>query len=252
MKIYLNTVGGTHTPFSEDRVLVGKEIFLDDVAVREMSEGHVVLADGVGGNRAGAVAAFKACKMISELAQPTEADFLRINEAILAQGRSDEARRGMATTLTGVYFDGQGKAWAYHVGNTRLYTIQAGMYLSQLTEDDTVVNYLVRTGKLTEDEALKYPKRNEITACFGGSDPALLRIRLFGLDLKKHRQLMLSCDGIHEALSVDEMEDIIAEEREDLALAAERLVSEAKAKGSTDDCSIVIIDCGAEGDRSWA
>ena len=48
MKVYLNTVGGSHSRFSEDRVLVGQEIFLDDSAVRSLARGNVVVADGVG------------------------------------------------------------------------------------------------------------------------------------------------------------------------------------------------------------
>lgn len=246
MKVYLNTVGGSHSRFSEDRVLVGQEIFLDDSAARSFARGNVVIADGVGGNRAGAVAAFKVCKMISELDAPTEEDFIRINNIIIEQGLADENRRNMATTLTGICFEGSGSAYYYHVGNTRLYSIQAGLYLNQITEDDTVVNHLVKTGKLTEEEAITYPKRNEITACFGGSSPSLLQMTIGDVDLKKHSCFLLTCDGIHESVTIDEMEDILAEDGGDWDLVVERLVATAKVNGSTDDCTAVIIDCTAE------
>ena len=246
MRVYLCSLGGKHTRFSEDRVLVGKEVFLDTAATADLEKGNVVLADGVGGNRAGAVAAFKVCTMISELETPTKDDFARINDVIIEQGRADENRRNMATTLTGINFSGEGAAFVYHVGNTRLYVIQAGMYLKQITEDDTVVNYLVKTGKLSEEEALTYPKRNEITACFGGSSPALLSIKMFDLDLEKQTRFLLTCDGVHEILTIDEMEDIIAECNGDWEDATKRLVNEAFEKGSTDDCSAVIIDCIVE------
>ena len=59
MRAYLNTQNGSAKPYSEDRVLVCDEIFLSDAACCEFQSGNVALADGVGGNRSGAVAAFQ-------------------------------------------------------------------------------------------------------------------------------------------------------------------------------------------------
>ena len=246
MRAYLNTQNGSAKPYSEDRVLVCDEIFLSDAACCEFQSGNVALADGVGGNRSGAVAAFQVCKMLSQLSSPQLDDFLKINNDIIEQGQSDERKSGMATTLTGLCFLSPDKAYAYHVGNTRLYAVQGGMYLKQLTRDDTVVEYLLRTGKISEEEALSYPKRNEITACFGGSNRELLQMSIFPVDIAKNDLFIITCDGIHETLSDDEMEEIVAEDFGDWELVAERLVMTAKQQGSIDDCSVIIIDCSQE------
>lgn len=244
MKVYFKTEGGTNKAFSEDRVLVGRDVFHSIADVWVVDKGLVAVADGVGGNRAGAVAAQQVCTMLSEYDAPKEGDFASINERLLEKGRSNENWRGMATTLTGICMC-EGEAYAFHVGNTRLYVIQASKYLRQITEDDTVVDYLVKTGKITEEEALTHPKRNEITACFGGNSGSLLRMKLIPLDTAKQTLYLLTCDGIHESLPVDDMEDIIAECDGDWPTAVNRLVKEAKSRGSTDDCTAVIIDCQA-------
>lgn len=69
MKVYLLSQKGINKDASEDRVLVGNEVFSDQEAVRILSHGHVLLADGVGGNNAGAVAAFQVCKKMSDIAE---------------------------------------------------------------------------------------------------------------------------------------------------------------------------------------
>lgn len=242
MKVYFKTVSGTAKQFSEDRVLVGKDVYNSTTDAWLIDDGIVAVADGVGGNRAGSVAAQQVCLMLAEYNLPKESDFKDINDRLLERSRSKDSWYGMATTLTGICVQ-KDKAYAFHVGNTRLYSIQAGMYLKQLTADDTVVEYLVRTGKITEEEALTHPKRNEITACFGGNSGGLLSVKMFDLDIEKQPLYLITCDGIHESLTVDAMEDIVADAHEDWAFAIEQFVSSAKANGSTDDCTAVIIDC---------
>ena len=243
MKVYLLSQKGINKDASEDRVLVGNEVFSDQEAVRILSHGHVLLADGVGGNNAGAVAALQVCKKMSDIAELTPESFSAINEHLISMSAANENYRNMATTATGVHFSSTSSAQSYHVGNTRLYAIQAGEYLKQLTTDDTVVEYLIRTGKLTEEEAVNYPARNEITACFGGGKSSLLRIKTDYIDLVQYRQFLLTCDGIHDYLSTDEMEDILGSCDGDWAKALRELASRAKENSSPDDCSAVIIDC---------
>ncbi len=243
MKVYLQSQKGNSKEANEDRILVGVNVFSDQEAVCFIDHGHVLLADGVGGNNAGAVAAFQVCKKMSEVAELTSETFSKINEHLFSMGTANENYRNMATTATGVLFSSAEEATSYHVGNTRLYAIQAGEYLKQLTSDDTVVEYLIRTGKLTEEEAVNYPARNEITSCFGGGKSSLLRIKVDRIDLTQYRQLLLTCDGIHDYLTVDEMEDILAHCDEDWSKAICELIAHAHKKGSPDDCSAIIIDC---------
>ncbi len=243
MKVFVYTVKGKNKAASEDRVLVGSDVYLENYIVTEIKSGNVVIADGVGGNMGGAVAAYQLCKRLADIVEPNESDFTRINEYLLEKGETDNNCRDMATTATGIYFYPSGEAYGYHVGNTRVYAIQAGQYLNQLTEDDTVVSYLIKTGKLTQEEADNYPAKNEITACFGGGKRSLLRIKKFRIDTSRYQQFMFTCDGIHDVLSIDDLEDILAESDEDWDKAVHSIVSTAQENGSEDDCSVIIVDC---------
>jgi len=246
MIAYINTQCGQNKSSSEDRVLIQDEIVLEQRKAKSFTHGIVAVADGVGGNNAGAVAAYQVCKGLMEVPEPTNEDFVRINEELIEKSKENENLRDMATTASGLVFAQSGRCSGFHVGNTRIYAIQAGQYLKQLTVDDTVVNYLVRTGKLSEEEAINYPAKNEITACFGGGKIALLKIKTFNVDIEDTPLFLLTCDGIHDTLSLDDMEDIICEADGNWQQAVDALVVSAKESGSTDDCSAVIIDCNAD------
>ena len=243
MRVYLDTEKGIDKPGSEDRVLVGDQIYIEQYAETNLAAGPVVVADGVGGNNGGAVAAYQVCKGLVQMKDADPTLFARINDELLEMGNSSERLKDMATTVSGIYFSPDDNNFIFHVGNTRVYAIQAAMYLRQLTRDDTVVEYLVQTGKLSEEDALNYPARNEITACFGGGKASLLKMKVLPIDTSEYTMFLLTCDGIHETLTIDEIEDIIGEADGDWGTVVKMLVRSAKHKGSTDDCTALIIDC---------
>ena len=242
MKVFFYTTKGVDKTESEDRVLVGQNVFSEMESCVEITFGNVAIADGVGGNLGGGVAAQFVCERIARLIQPKAEDLYAINESLIEKSNQDGSLSGMATTISGICFNEGTSAFIYHVGNTRVYAIQAQQYLNQLTTDDTVVAFLVRTGRLTEEEAAEYPAKNEITACFGGGKASLLNASFIPIDTEAHRQLLLTCDGIHDVLSVDDIEDVVSAADGDWAKAVNDLVFSAKEKGSTDDCTAVIID----------
>lgn len=249
IKVYLKTCKGTGKKSSDDRVLVGDEIFAEVESTISINRGCIAIADGVGGNQAGDVAAETVCRAIRNSLILDNDYFVKVNRQLVEQGMQNEACRDMATTLSGVQYSECGDMLLFHVGNTRVYSIQAKKYLSQLTEDDTVVNYLVKCGKLTEEEALSYPSRNEITACFGGGKETLLRMSLSCLPTNEFTHLLITSDGVHEYLSTDEMEDIIMDAGGDWSSAVNTLIAEAQEHGSNDDCSAMIVDCTVEEDN---
>ena len=103
----------------------------------------------------------------------------------------------------------------------------------------------MKTGKLSKKEAENYDRRNEITACFGGGNPALINSLVFEESneaLSNAKRIVLTSDGVHEYVSIDEMEDILNDENVSPLQACEEIINLAKASGSTDDKSIVIID----------
>ena len=244
MQVYWSTIKGTDKAESEDRVLVGQRISFEETSQAVIDHGFVAVADGVGGNYGGADAASFVCQSASTIDQPSKILFQRINHLLIEKSSSDYAYN-MATTFSGIYMvPGKADFVVFHVGNTRIYAIQAEKYLRQITEDDTVVQRLIKTGKLTEREAENYSARNEITACFGGGKETLLQMDEIHLRDKVPKQILLTSDGIHEYLSIDEMENILSCVDDDKIKLVKAMVEQAIVNGSQDDCTAIFVDLG--------
>lgn len=244
MQVYWSTIKGTDKAESEDRVLVGQRISFEETSQAVIDHGFVAVADGVGGNYGGADAASFVCQAASTIDQPSKILFQRINHLLIKKSSSNYAYN-MATTFSGIYMvPGKADLIVFHVGNTRIYAIQAEKYLRQITEDDTVVQCLIKTGKMTEREAENYSARNEITACFGGGKETLLQMDEIHLRDKVPKQLLLTSDGIHEYLSIDEMENILSCVDDDKIKLVKAMVEQAIVNGSQDDCTAIFVDLG--------
>ena len=168
----------------------------------------------------------------------TMEDLTEINRKLIERSRTDDALAGMATTLTLVDFT-EDSAKITYVGNTRVYAIVNGKYLKQLTRDDTTMEYLLATGQLNSFTAESFERKNEITACFGADNPALLKLKQ--IDVSGQDMLIVTSDGIHDHVSIDEMEDIYCV-ADDKMVFCKRLIEQAVENGSIDDMSVVIGD----------
>ena len=237
------TEKGEHSE-NEDRILINDTIVSDGTFETECDGNlKICVADGVGGNNAGAVASSFVCENLKNIVPSGKKDLVDINSRLLMKSTKNANYNGMATTLSGICISDE-KARSFHIGNTRIYVFQ-GSYIKQITEDHTSVNWLVKTGKLSKKEAETYDRRNEITACFGGGNPALINSLVFEESnevLSNAKRIVLTSDGVHEYVFVDEMEDILNKENIPPLQACEEIINLAKASGSTDDKSIVIID----------
>ena len=223
--------------WNEDRIIVGKNIIAGGILQSQLTNGIIAVADGVGGNNAGAVASHYVAKQLSTLNTVSENDLTRINEELLSLSLECSAYENMATTLSGVA-SFNGATQVFSIGNTRVYLLQGKKYLKQLTTDDTTLNYLLATGQLSPEEAESFDRKNEITACFGGGAAHLFKMKCSTIE-SLSSPFMMTSDGIHDYISIDLMEDIIAENGITV-LACEAMISAARDAGSKDDISIVI------------
>ncbi|MCB7320456.1 PP2C family protein-serine/threonine phosphatase [Lacrimispora sp. 210928-DFI.3.58] len=244
MKVYAVTRCGIGKSENEDRILIGKTILALGEYTGQLPSGIVAIADGVGGNQAGSIASQYVCNRLAMETVIDESTFKHFNEELLAFGKTKKEWEGLATTLSGILIT-ENMVKIFHVGNTRIYKLQGGQYLRQLTSDDTTVNYLVKTGKLSEEDAENYSARNEITACFGGSDIKLLRPCFFNDKLEETAVYLMTSDGIHETLCLDDMEEVFDETVSYLEIC-QQLINTAVERGSKDDCTAVIVVCGEE------
>ena len=237
MFVIAETQKGLHKAENEDRIVVNETVISSGVIQTDFVGGILAVADGVGGNNAGAVASHFVAKELASLKEPSKAALTAINEALLEESTKNQGLAGMATTLSAVYFDKM--VSMYHVGNTRVYAIHEGKCLEQLTYDDTKVNYLIATGQLTPEEAETYDKRNVITACMGGGKEAYFQLKISDISNIDTTAFLMTSDGVHEYVSKNEIEQIL-NELSFTAVACSKIIEKARMNGSTDDASILL------------
>jgi len=210
-----------------------------------------VVADGMGGAQAGEVASQIAVEVFEQglPADGSVEDRLvrRVREAnakIHERSLTEHGREGMGTTITALYLDDSHVSIA-HVGDSRAYLFRDGQ-LRRLTQDHTLVDELVRRGKLTEEQAAEHPQRSIITRALGPE--AEVDVDTFTYAVRAGDVLMLCSDGLTAMVSEDQVAQILAESAT-LEEAGNRLIDQANAAGGRDNITVVacrLEDVGGE------
>jgi protein phosphatase len=202
-----------------------------------------VVADGMGGAQAGEVASGLAAETFAaglpDEGSPQErlqARVLEANRRIHELSRADRDRAGMGTTLTAAYVDGDEVALA-HVGDSRAYLLREGE-LTQLTRDHTLVEELVRRGRLTEEEAAEHPQRSIITRALGPEPD--VEVDTFTQPLRDRDVLLLCSDGLTSMVTEAKVADILRDATS-LGDAGRALVKAANDAGGRDNITVVLI-----------
>ena len=162
------------------------------------------------------------------------------NRNITERAADDEALRGMGTTVCVVGMvdeDGEHVA-VLNVGDSRVYLFAAGE-LHRLTEDHSLVETLVREGRITPEEAEVHPQRNVLTRALGVE--ALVVVDAWLLAPCQGDRLLLCSDGLFNELGEDRIAEVLAEGDEP-EVAARRLAAEADAAGGRDNITTVVVD----------
>jgi PPM family protein phosphatase len=226
--------------------------------VRRRNEDSFVLdpplfavADGMGGAQAGEVASRLAAAAFREYhdadrlepAERVEAIIQEANRRIYERARTDSEASGMGTTVTAAILT-NGRVSIGHVGDSRAYRIRNGE-LERLTEDHSLVADLMRSGRLTPEEADAHPQRSVITRALGTD--AEVDVDTVTVDVEPGDLFLLCSDGL--TTMVPE-EDIlrIAQEADDLNEAARTLVRAANSGGGEDNITVVLFK--VEGDEA--
>jgi PPM family protein phosphatase len=210
----------------------------------------LAVADGMGGAKAGEVAAQVAVDSVNALAavdpESVRRAIERANRAIRRMASEDPDKSGMGTTMTAaVVRDGQ--LDVVHVGDSRAYLWREGR-LSQVTEDHSVVGELVRRGTITAEEAESHPHRNVITRALGAD--AEVQTDTVSTGLREDDVVLLCSDGLSSYVSEADIAAALAA-APTLADAARALVNRANAAGGMDNVTVVLARVGAvSGDAS--
>jgi serine/threonine protein phosphatase PrpC len=229
---------GRGRPENEDSHLVDPE------------DGLYAVADGMGGHRAGEVAsatAIDALKTAYLGGQRIDEAIGAANAAVFAKAAEDTALRGMGTTLTAIALH-DSTAVLGHVGDSRAYLMRDGA-VTQVTEDHSLVEQLVREGRLTPEEAQNHPQRAIITRALG-VDPDVA-VDTYRIDLKPGDRLMICSDGLTNMLSDDTIAQTLRR-HPDPQQAADTLVDMANQAGGDDNITVILLDALSDGGEGAA
>jgi PPM family protein phosphatase len=207
------------------------------------------VADGMGGAQAGEVASRLAAAALTEGTTRGEGDEARVDELIQEANRrvyqrsnEDAATSGMGTTIT-LALVGDKTVTIGHVGDSRAYLIRNGR-LEQLTQDHSLVAELVRSGKLSPEEAETHPQRSVITRVLG-TDPAV-DVDTFTIEGADGDLFLLCSDGLSSMVDDRTILDAVEAHRRDLQRAAKVLVEAANRRGGEDNITVVFFEVGDE------
>jgi protein phosphatase len=206
------------------------------------------VADGMGGAQAGEVASQLAAAVLrgsgageSDPEQRVVALIQEANRQIYERARSDAHASGMGTTIT-VAMLAQDAVAIGHVGDSRAYRIRGGE-LEQLTEDHSLVADLMRSGRLTPEEAETHPQRSVITRALG-TDPDV-DVDTLAVEAAPGDVFLLCSDGLTTMVGDDEILQALRD-TESLEEAAKTLVKAANRRGGEDNITIVLFTVDAD------
>ena len=216
------------------------------------------VADGMGGAQAGEVASQLAASALEAgdsdgLDGTKRIDSLiqEANRQIFDRASTDPTASGMGTTMTVAVVEGMTVAIG-HVGDSRAYLVRDEQ-MEQLTEDHSLVNELLKSGKLSPDEADSHPQRSVITRAVG-TDPDV-DVDSFTIDAEVGDVFLICSDGLTDMVDDEVIRSVLEKFHNDLDRATKSLVSAANRGGGEDNITVVafaISEDGAETARMQA
>ena len=223
----------------------------EDAAWFDEARAVFAVADGMGGHLAGEVASRMAIEAVQRMARENERPGIAAlreavacaHETILAHAQDHIECTGMGTTLS-VLWLGENYAYIAHVGDSRIYRLREGS-LTQITQDHSLVEELVRAGLITREQARTHPRRNIITRALGThgeNEPDLLVT-----DVQDGDVFLLCTDGLTGMVPDDEIERTLRDCG--IEAAADRLLALALDAGGRDNVTLIL--CARKGAGAW-
>ncbi len=211
-------------------------------------ENLYIVADGMGGHKAGQIASKEAVEIVVEYMknncvenEPLDNLISAINvanEKVFELGRSNQEYESMGTTIVAATLNGS-NLFVGNVGDSRLYKISDGQ-ISQITEDHSLVATMIKAGEITKDQAKNHPQRNVITRAVG-TDKEVVADG-FIIKVKSGDTIVMCSDGLSNMLGDGEIYSISSNKELTLEKRAEMLIDSANENGGSDNISVVIID----------
>lgn len=206
----------------------------------------LIVADGMGGHKAGEVASKLAVDAINDYILNHYKD-TDINEELLISAiknannqirikAKDQDYFNMGTTVVAAIVDSN-QCFIANVGDSRIYLMRDSQ-LQQLTKDHSYINDLLIAGTITPEEAQKSKRKNMITRALGMEGE--LRVDTSSLELCRNDLLLLCTDGLTNSLDDDSIQSILREEK-DISDKTDRLIDQSKIKGGEDNITATLF-----------
>ena len=205
-----------------------------------------VVADGMGGHKAGDFASSYAVEvLLSTIREDENSNPVKIiraaienaNTQLLREASDNETMSGMGTTMVLVTIVGH-YAYVANVGDSRLYLVDENK-ISQITKDHSLVEEMVRMGEISRDDARNHPDKNIITRALGaGRD---VDVDFFDIRLTPGDILLLCSDGLSNMVPDEDIRQVILTS-ETLEETGRRLVSMANDNGGRDNIAVVLVE----------
>ena len=207
----------------------------------------MMVCDGIGGHNAGEVASSMALMSIGQAWEKMEVDDIeevyqwlihKIEEAnndIFLRSTQYEDLYGMGTTLVAASEIGD-QLMIANVGDSRAYVLRK-FQLKQLTEDQSLVNALLKSGEITPEEAENHPNKNIVTQSLGVT--SVVEIDFVRMTVKEDDTLLLCSDGLSDMLSLEEIRNVM-NHYSDIEKQVEKAVEAANEAGGRDNITVAI------------
>lgn len=210
-----------------------------------------IVADGMGGHKAGEVASNMAVEIVKEFFISKKKELIenqvdiskiiriaieKANIIIYEKSIKDERFHGMGTTITVAYISGN-KLSIGHIGDSRAYLLKKNEF-TQLTEDHSYVAELVKKGSISEKEAECHPQKNIITRAVGTAERITTDIIIEKID--ENDTLLLCTDGLTNMVDDDGIKKILMT-RKDLQKVCDDLVKKANKLGGNDNVTVMTV-----------
>lgn len=240
MKSFYITDSGRVRSHNEDSVTIVKN---------GASEHLMIVADGMGGHRAGEVASsmvvteigskFKALSSIGtkiDAVKWLKENITEVNANIIKYSNEHPEAMGLGTTCVMALLTKEFLMFV-NIGDSSGFVFK-NKKLQKITKDHTLVNFLVETGDLSEAEAASHPKRNVLMKALGASDQCELDIFDVELDVDA---IMLCSDGLTNMLTKEQIEKVLNEEEIDVEDKLIKLIKKCNVRGGSDNISIAYL-----------
>lgn len=235
----------------------------EDVYVAERDLGLFAVVDGMGGHAAGELASRTVAAGVTEFIRATHSDpdktwpypfdpalsypanrlqvaIRTANRRLAELVRRDDKLGGTGATISAALFE-RNRLAISNVGDCRVYLVRDGT-VYQITRDHSFVAEQVASGMLNAEDAKRHPLRHLVTRAVSGK--ATISVDTWDVDPRPGDRLLLCSDGVHGLLADEELSTIALRDAP-IESICQQLVDAAKARGGTDNSTVVIVEVGS-------